>query len=492
MSSKGLFAVGLGMVLLPAVVHGGDWPQFRGPGGNGVAVGTKAPTQWDADKNVKWKAAIPGVGWSSPVIVGDKVFVTTAISDKQTKPKAGSGGFPGGGFRPGGGGGGGGGGRGGFGPGGFGNRRPPDAMFRWEIYCLDRTNGKVLWKEVPLERKPAVVTFPSNGYATETPVSDGERLYVYFGGHGLYCYDLKGKQLWHKELGSYSMAMGHGTGSSPTLDGGRLFVQYDNEQKSFLVALDTKTGKELWKVNRTERSSWSTPLVWKNKKRTEIICVGSRRVRSYDPATGKQLWELSGLNGQPHASPVADDEHLYVGIGGRTFGGGGFGPGGGGRGGFGPPGGGAGGRTSGSGMPIFAVKAGASGDITLKEGAKSSSDVAWVVAKGGLGMASPLLYEGHLYVIEQGGFLSCYDARTGKSVYRERLTGARGFTSSPWAADGKVFCIDQDGTTFVVKAGDKFGLLGKNKINEMCWSSPAAGSDALFLRGSEHLFCIKP
>ena len=471
MSTKGFFAVGLGLLLLPAFGRGGDWPQFRGPGGNGVAADEKAPTKWDTDHNIKWKAAIPGIGWSSPVIIGDKVFITTATSDKQSKPRNGG---MGGGFGPGGGRPGGGGPGGGFRPGGGfgrGNRKPPDAMFRWEVYCFNRADGKILWKEVALERKPAIVTFPSNGYATETPVSDGERLYVYLGAHGLYCYDLKGKKLWHKDLGSYPVAMGYGTGSSPTLSGDRLFVQYDNEEKSFLVALDKKNGKELWRVNRKERSSWSTPLVWKNKKRTEIVCVGSRIVRSYDPATGKQLWELSGLRGLPHASPVADEERLYVGTGGFGFGGG-FGPGGG------RPGGGGRGM-GGGGTPVFAVKAGASGDITLKEGEKSNKDVAWSLPKDAPGMASPLLYQGRLYIIEQGGFLACYDAKTGKSVYRERLTGARSFTSSPWAADGKVFCLDQDGTTFVVKAGEKFSLLGKNRLNEMCWSSPAAKDGAV-------------
>ena len=210
-----------------------------------------------------------------------------------------------------------------------------------------------------------------------------------------------------------------------------------------------------------------------------LVCVGTPRARSYDPATGKQLWELGGLGGQVKASPVANTDLLYVGAGG--FGG------------FGGPGGGAGGGFGGgSGRPLFAVKAGASGDITLKDGAKANDGVAWSLPSAGPPSASPLLVGDYLYIPEErGGFLTCYDAKTGKQVYKERLPGARGFTSSPWACDGKVFCLDDGGTTFVVEPGPKFKVLGKNTIDEMCWSSPAVAGKALFLRTVDHLYCIK-
>ena len=262
-------------------------------------------------------------------------------------------------------------------------------------------------------------------------------------------------------------------------------MQCDNEKQSFLVALDKRTGTELWRVNRAERTSWSSPLVWKNKLRTEVVCLGNGRVRSYDPATGKQLWELGGLNGQPQASPVAGDEMLYVGTGGGP---GGFGEGPG----FGGGGGGRGRGGFGGGRPLFAVKAGAAGDITLQEGAKANEGVAWYLPQGGPSMASPLLYQDFLYILEQGGgLLSCYEAKTGKQVYKERLPGARSFTSSPWSHDGKIFCLDQDGQTFVVQAGANFKVLGKNKIDEMFWSSAAVAGGALFLRGVDNLYCIK-
>ena len=455
-------ALGLGLALLPAAVRADDWPGFRGQGGCGVSAETGLPARWGAEENVAWKAKVPGYGWSSPVVWGDKVFVTTAVSDKQAKPGGFGGGFPGGGFPPRGGRRGSGGFPGGRGTGG----RAPAAVYRWEVYCLNKADGKVLWQQVAREARPAVGVNSFNTYATETPVTDGERLYAYFGNTGVFCYDLAGKLLWKKGLGAYRMQLGHGTGSSPALGGERLFIQCDNEEKSFLVALDKKTGKELWRVDRPERSTWSTPLVWKAKGRTEVVCGGARKVRSYDPATGKQLWELGGMTAACQASPVADAERLYFGTSLRPSGAG----------------------------PLYAVKAGAAGDITLKEGEESNAGVAWVRARSGPALASPLLYQGYLYVLEQrGGFLSCYGAKTGQPAYsKQRLPGGRGFTASPWAYEGKVFCLADDGKAFVVRAGPEYKLLGTNALNgETCWATPAVAGGALILRSVDYLYCLK-
>jgi outer membrane protein assembly factor BamB len=446
-----LASIGIGLLLTVGFAGAESWPQFRGPNGDGVAKEGQIPAEWAADKNIQWKAKLPGYGWSSPIVWGDKVFVTTAVAGKQSKPSSGFGG----------------GGKGG----GFGkDRPPPDTVYKWELYCLNAADGKVLWKETAAEHRPTIPIHSSNTYATETPVTDGERVYAYFGMTGVYCYDFTGKQIWKAELGSFRMALGYGTGSSPVLHDGKLLIQCDNEEKSFLIALDAKTGKELWRTARPERTGWSTPLVWKNKTRTEIVCLGSPRVRSYDPATGKQFWEMGGLIGQPHASMVANDEMLFVGTGGMPR----FGAGG-------------GGSDGGGSRPLIAIKAGATGEIT-----KSSDAVAWQLPQGGPPMASPLLYEGHLYILDQrSGLLTCYDAKTGKQVYRERLPGGRGFTSSPWASAGKIFCLDDNGQTFVVQAGAEFTLLGRNPLGEMCWSSPAVAGNTLFLRTVDQLYCIK-
>ncbi len=491
MQVRSLFIV-VSFAGLCSVASPAEWPQWRGPTGAGVSEDAKLPAAWSKDDKIAWKVKIPGYGWSCPVVWGDKIFLTTAVSEKQSKPSAGFGmggfgkgdgkGFPKGDF-----------GKGGFGKGGFGGfgGKLPDAVYTWQIYCLDAADGKVLWKQTVAEKKPTVATHSSNTYATETPITDGERVYAYFGMTGLFCYDVAGKFQWKADLGSYKMAMGMGTGSSPAFDGERVIVQCDNEEKSFLVALDKRTGKEIWKTPRSERTGWSTPLVWKNKMRTEIVCIGSPKVRSYDPATGKQLWELGGMMGQPKASPVADEDLLYVGTGGGFggFGGGGFGgpPGGN------PPGGGQGfGGGFSSAKPLFAVKAGASGDITLKSGEESSDAIAWQSKQAGPATPSPLLYQGHLYILEErGGILSCYAAKTGKRLYRERIPNARGFTSSPWAADGKIFCLDDGGTTYVIQAGAEFKLLGENALGEMFWSSPAVAGNALILRGVDYVYCVR-
>ncbi len=479
----GLAASGWGS--LNQLAQAENWPQFRGPTGAGLVNEQKLPAEWGNDKNIAWKVEVPGAAWSQPVVWGDKIFLTTAITENQTKPKSGGGGFGGGGFGgrpPGGGrppegsdtppaggrpsGGQPGSGRpGGFG-GGFGGRggSPPNSVYRWKVLCLDLATGKVLWENLAKEAKPTIAIHSTNTYASETPIIDGERLYVYFGMTGLFCFDLEGKQLWSKELGSFTMMNGWGAGSSPAIDGDRIFVQCDNEQKSFIAAFDKKTGDELWRTPRDEKSNWSTPFVWKNKVRTELVAGGGTKMRSYDPATGKLLWELGGSVSRCSATPVGDADLLFVGCGGGMGGNG----------------------------PLSAVKAGASGEITPTGSDDTSQGVAWTVDRAGPPMASPLLYRGNLYVLDQrGGLLSCFDAKTGKQHYKQRITGAKGFTSSPWAGDGKVFCLDESGQTFVIEAGDELKLLATNKLDDMFWSSAAFAGDNLLLRGIDRLYSIK-
>jgi outer membrane protein assembly factor BamB len=502
------FIVSAVLTLWPAPpLFAEEWPQFRGPSGAGLTSAAALPTEWGMEKNIAWKVELPGAAWSQPIVWGERIFVTTAITENQRKPRVGGGGFGGfggrpgqrpGGFRPGGqgrpdqqdqgegnrpdnqgqgdspdqprpGGGRPGGGRpGAFGPGGFGGfgrgAEPPNAVYQWKVLCLDASTGQVVWEQLAREGKPTIATHPSNTYASETPVTDGERIYCYFGMTGLFCYDLSGKLLWSKDLGTYRMQMGWGTGSSPALDGHRLFILCDNDEKSFLVALDKHSGNELWRVTRDEKSNYATPYIWRNKLRTEVVTAGANKMRSYDPATGKLLWELGGGRTQyASATPVGDLDLLYVGAGGGMGGKG----------------------------PLTAVRAGAEGDITLKTGEKSSSAVAWSVPQAGPPMASPLLYEGSLYVLDQrGGIVSCYDAATGKQHYQKRIEGARGFTSSPWAHGGKVFCLDDGGQTFVLQAGPTFKLLATNKLDDSFWSSVAVAGDKLLLRGVDRLYCI--
>lgn len=432
----------VGAACCQGAVVAADWPQFRGPNNSGVSLRSQAPSQWSETKNLAWTQKIPGYGWSSPIVVGDKLLVTTAVTEKQQRPQP-------------------------LSLGNFGIVKAPDAVYRWELHCLDRNTGKTLWSQVALEGKPRIAATSGNTYASETPVSDGVCVYAYFGMHGVYCFNLAGKEVWQRDLGAYKMLMSWGTGSSPALNGGRLFILCDNDEKSFLVALDKKTGKELWRVPRDEKSSWTTPFVWRNQIRCELVIAGSNAIRSYDPADGKVLWELRRPAASPisyvNATPAGSESMLYVAAGSRP------------------------GRS-----PLWAINAGASGDISLKPGELSNASIAWSSTKACPPMASPLLYQDNLYILMQnGGILMCLDARTGKEVYKERLKGAKSFTSSPWAQGGKLYCLDEDGQTFMVQAGPKFELVGKNQIKDMFWATPALAENALYLRGAERLFCIR-
>lgn len=475
-----LATASLSIALLPTFAE--DWTGFRGSSGDSIVKDTGLPSEWSDKKNILWEVKVPGYAWSSPIVVGDKIFVSTAISEKQKKPQA---------FAMGGGGGGGNrpprkegetpptkgenpptkggppgkdgtpGKGGGF---GMGNVKPPDDLYRWEMHCLDAKTGKTLWKTTAKEQKPLIATHSSNTFASETPVTDGKRVYAYFSAVGLFCFDAaSGSIVWKKELGNAPLANGFGSGSSPLLAEGKLFVQYDNEEKSMLVALNPETGDEVWKQERDEKTSWSTPYLWKNKKRTELVAMGGKKILSYNPADGKVLWELkNGDRSSFSSSPAADEERMYFGTSGPM-----------------------------SNAPLWAINAGAEGDISLKEGEKANQHVAWAKTRSGPGMASPLVYQGLLYVVSRG-IVNCYDGKTGEPIYdAQRLPNAKGVTSSPFIADGKLFILDEDGQCFIVQTGKEFKVLGKNKLDDgMFWSSPAISGKTLYIRGTEKLFCI--
>ena len=428
-----------------ALVRAEDWPQFRGSQGTGISEPKGLLTEWGPDKNVAWKVKMPGSGWSSPIVSGNRVFVTTATTDKEQGPAMGKDGhFP-------------------TGKGLSGSGKPPDVPYRWEVYCFDAKTGEILWKRAAVVGKPRTPINPTNTYATETPASDGERVYAYFGMTGLFCFDFQGNPVWEKDLGFYPTFFGHGTGASPVLDGERLFVQCDNEKQSFLVALDKRTGKELWRVSRAERSTWSTPLIWKTARGTSVVCAGSR-VRAYEPESGKLVWEIGGFDGQHMASPTSDSEHVYIGVGGAMS------------------------RKK----PLAAIRAGAAGDLTPRLDASAHQDVAWLLEKAGPTIASPLAYRGCLYILDQASdILTCYETKSGRLVYRERLPNARGFFASPWANDGKIFCLDQSGRTFVLEAGPVFRVLNENDLNEQCAATPAVAKGAIFLRTANDLYCLE-
>lgn len=416
---------------------GSTWPQFRGPGALGVSDEPSLPDVWSTTDNVAWKADIPGRGWSSPVVWGGRVFLTTCVSDgKEATAKKGL--YMG------------------------GERKASADVHHWLVLALDAGTGRVLWQREAHHGVPETPVHLKNSYASETPVTDGERVYAYFGNVGVFCFGMDSAPLWSKKLGIYKTMFGWGTAASPVLHDGRLYVVDDNEQHSFLVALDAKTGDEIWRVDRDEKSNWATPFVWQNEKRTELVTAGSRHVRSYS-LDGKLLWEFKGMSSLTIPTPFASDGLLYVGSG----------------------------YVMDKNRPLYAIRPGASGDISLKKGETSNDFIAWCQPTGAPYNPSFLAYDGHIYVLKDRGTLSCSEAKTGKEVYKDQKLGASAFTSSPWAYGGKVFCLSEDGDTFVVQAGAQFKLLGKNSLGELTLATPAIADGALFIRTESKLYRIQ-
>jgi outer membrane protein assembly factor BamB len=443
-----------GALLIAWPLAGEEWSQFRGPHGRGVATSGDLPTEWAADANVAWKVRLPGAGWSQPVVWGDKVFVTTAETDEQVLPNLNNWGP--GENRP-----------GLFGllSGATSGGQPPEAVHRWKVLCLDAGTGDVAWERLVREGPPTMPIHANNTYASETPVADGERVYAYFGMIGIWCHDLAGDLVWKKDLTAFPTHFDWGTGSSPVLWRDLLFIQCDNEKASFLAALNKLTGDEVWRAERDERSNWSTPYVWKNTLRTELVTAGGQRVRSYDPETGELLWEMRG-SGRTATTPAGNEALLFVDSYDRLTG-----------------------RTG----TFAAIRPGASGEVSPAASPADESHIAWSMRLSGYRVASPLVHEGYLYMAEQqSGIVRCLDAQTGQEHYRARLPGVSGVTASPLASGGNVYWLGQNGRTVVAVAGTELKIVASNDLDEMCWASPAVVKDRLLIRTIDHLYCIGP
>ena len=414
-----------------------NWPQFRGPNSNQIVLSQNLPLSWSSDENLAWFFEVPGRGWSSPIIWDDKVFFTNAVlEDQSLLPPAREGERP---------------------------ENPVDAIYDFEVICLDLNSGEEIWRKVAYHGLPRYKTNQDNNYAPETMVTDGEHVYAYFGMTGLYCYDMDGNMLWEKDLGNYPMQSNWGTASSPLLYKGILYMQIDNEENSFLAALDAKTGDEKWRIQRDEKSNWGTPMIWENSIRTELVTPGVT-VRSYNPENGALFWEFNTGGGRSSASPTADGDLIFFGNENRGS----------------------------SGGILFGIKAGASGDISLKENESSNEYVAWLLENAGIAMPSPLVYEGLVYIAERNrGRITCVEAKTGEIIYREQLPEARTFWASPWAFDGKIFFLEEDGITYIVKAGKDFELLGENKLEDGFFSTTAIANNAYVFRGEKGIYCIR-
>jgi outer membrane protein assembly factor BamB len=373
--------------------------------------------------------------------VGDSVFLTTAVGSGVNEPPK----------------------KGLY----FGGERPnaPRLETEWKVICLELSSGKQRWERVVKKGEPAGPIHLKNTYASETPVTDGERVFAYFGGLGVYCLDLAGQSVWYHPIEPHKVRNGWGAASSPVLHGDRLYVVDDNDEQSYLMALDKRTGKEVWRVERDEKSNWSTPFVWSHGGETEIVTAGSGKVRAYD-LEGKLLWWFKGMSSITIATPYADDGLLYISSG----------------------------YVGDKSRPLYAIRPGGRGEISLAPGETNNASIAWCQPTAAPYNPSTLVYEGRLYVLHDRGLLSAFDARTGALLYdRERLPEGLHFTASPWAYNGRIFCLNEDGLTFVVRAGEKFELLHVNKLAEddMCMATPAIVRDRLLIRSAVRLYCLR-
>lgn len=418
-----------------------NWPQFRGSDSRGVAADGPWPESWSETENVRWKTAIAGEGWSSPVVWDNRIFVTGVVSDGNVEEHK----------------------KGLY----FGGNRSdsPKDRHHWKVYCVDFNTGKILWEREPKTGTPDAPRHLKNTYASETAVTDGQRVYAYFGGVGVFCYDMKGNEIWDRTIKPTKMRNDWGTAASPVLQGDRLIILNDNDEQSFLLALDKKTGEEIWRVDRDEASNWSNPYIWKNELRTEIVTAGTGKVRSYG-LDGELLWELTRMSSITIATPFSEFGMLYISsgyVGDRET------------------------------RPIYAIRPGASGDITLPEGQTAGQYIAWSDPMGAPYNPTPVLYGDYYYTLLDRGFFTCHNAKTGELVYgKQRIDrNASAFTSSPWAYNGKIFCLSEDGDTYVIQAGPEFEVLGKSSLNEMSMATPALVRGSLIIRTSGHLYRIQ-
>jgi outer membrane protein assembly factor BamB len=420
------------------------WPAFRGASAAGAASGQSLPAAWNGTTGdgVRWKVRVPGLAHSSPIVWGDRVFVTTAVSSQGDST-----------FKP--------------GLYGDGTASQDRSRHQWLVSAYDRLTGKLLWERVAYEGAPLDKRHIKSTYASATPATDGKVVVALFGSQGVHAYDVSGKALWKRDLGrmdvgAYNLAdYEWGPASSPTIWRDRVFVQVDTSRDDFLVALELTTGKTLWQTPREELPSWASPTLVEAGGRAEIVTNAPNFIRGYDAETGKELWRLGGSSKITAPTPIFAGGLIVVASGRAPE------------------------------RPIFAIKPGASGDITLKDGQTSNGSVAWSWTQRGSYMPTPLAYDGLVYVLANQGLFDCYDLATGAEVYRQRVAHkGSGFSASPVAADGRIYLSSEDGDIFVVRAGREFELQAVNPVGEPLMATPAITGGTLFVRGERHLYAI--
>ncbi len=427
-------------------VHAADFPQFRGQNGTGVAEATTIPSTWSMNENVAWKVQVPGAGWSQPVLIGEHLFLTTAVSTKNLKPKD----FADGVKMP-----------QSMGLGGL--SKAPNTQIQWQVHCYNASTGDQLWTETVADGKPKFPIHPSNTYATESPVADQNGVYAFFGATGtIAALNHQGQIQWRHELGAYATNNGFGTGSSMAIHNGKVFVQHFTNGSSILVCFETKTGAQVWRIDRQmKESSWSSPIIWKNDRRVELLSSGNDLICSYDLENGQELWRLSNIKSPTACSIAADSLQIYFG-----------------------------GSDPLSTGPLFAMRAGASGDISPKKKNDTFETCSWLEPKSGPGMPSPVSSGSYLYVVDKN-ILKCYDTTSGKRLYQKRLPSVSMVAASPIVIGDKLLVIGESGDAVLVKVGPEFEVIGGGKLDDVFWSTPAIGAGTIFFRGVDALYCVR-
>lgn len=405
------------------------WPQWRGPSATGVSRTANPPLEWSETRNIRWKREIPGRGSGSPVVWGDRIFLVTAVPlgvDVGAAHESRA------------------------------HVQPRD-VHRFVVMALDRQTGEVLWQRTAHEERPRQPSMKDGTWASSSPLTDGQRVYASFDSSGLYAYDMNGVPLWQRQLGEKRMFADVGeSGSTPVLHDDRLVVVWDHQGESFVVALDARTGAELWRARREEVDSWATPLVVTHAGRAQVVTAAEKRVRSYDLETGRIVWESDGLTMNPIPSPVAGDGMVFVMSGFR-------------------------------GSKLMAIRLGdAQGDITRGRA------IAWTLERDTPYVPSPMLYDGFLYFLKSNsGILSVLDAKTGTPHYQlQRLEGLSEIYASPVAARDRVYLTSRDGTTLVIRHGSTFDVLARNSLDDGFDASAALVEGDIYLRGYRYLYDI--
>jgi outer membrane protein assembly factor BamB len=423
-----------------------NWPSFRGPGGRGVADGFPVPSSWNADptagkvEGVSWRAHVPGLGHSSPIVFGDRIFLATAIAEEGEAPLK-------------------------LGPGGQPTAADDNGVQSWVVLCYDKLTGAELWRRTAYRGRPRASRHAKASHANTSLTTDGRHLVAFFGSEGLYCYDLAGELRWSRDLGVINISkygIGWGYASSPAVYQDRIALVCDDPDDPFVAVLRLSDGKEIWHVSRkgiSERS-WGTPMIHAGPERTQVVVNGWPWIVAYDLDAGEELWRLRGGGDNPVPTPFEADGRIYI--------------------------------TSAHGgqSPIYVVRPEARGDITASK-EESAMAIVWSTLRDGSYMSTPVVYRGYLYLGNSNGVVRCFDAKTGDKIYEKRLTNGDAIISSLVAAEGKIYCAAESGTVYVLAAGPDFKVLARNEMGESCFATPAISQGVLYFRTTKSLMAIK-